>query len=103
MKATINGLRYNTETSRLIGKVVAMKNTDETNGWTRWEAGLYKTPRSGRYFIAGIGGPMTIFNRSKPGKRLTPGGQIIPLNDIEALDWAEQYLDPETVEEYFKN
>ena len=65
MKVTIQGVRYDTDKSTLL----LNKQQDG------WEAGLYMTPRSGQYFLAGSGGPMTIFRgRSR----------IIPLTPKEA-------------------
>ena len=46
MKKIINGVRYNTESATLIGEyhTRGMGQSD----FRYWEAGLYKSPRSGR-------------------------------------------------------
>lgn len=79
MKKTINGLRYDTENAIFIGEYY---NGNDVNAFSYWEASLYKTKRSSRFFLAGSGGPMTEYAS-------------------EALKWAEQYLDQEKIDEYF--
>ena len=61
MKAIINGLRYDTDKATLIGEASHGYASD----FQHWEAGLYKTPRSGRFFLAGSGGPMTRWSRPR--------------------------------------
>jgi hypothetical protein len=67
-----------------------------------WEAGLYKTPRSGPYFLAGSGGPMTRWARSIGQNGRTGGSAMIfPMSADEAREWAERYLTVEEVEKGF--
>jgi hypothetical protein len=97
MKAIINGFRYDTEKAEKLGE-----------GWSDcgrgdfgyWEAGLYITPRAHRYFLAGEGGPMTSWRR-RVGDSYTGGEGIIPLNQADALEWAERHLSTEEVEAGF--
>lgn len=97
MKAIINGKRYNTDKAILVGETGSSLSRSDF-GW--WEAGLYKTPRSGAYFLAGQGGPMTRWSKSVGN--MTSGGEgIHPLDREEALEWAERYLDEAAVEEHF--
>lgn len=103
MKRIIEGKRYDTEKAIEIGGF----NNQGVGAATRsdfnwWEATLYKTPRSGRYFLAGQGGPMTRFGKPT-GDGKTFGERIIPLSEQEALEWASQYLYPETVEKHFSD
>jgi hypothetical protein len=50
MKVIINGYRYDTENATHIGK--ADSGGDKSN--LRWfDEDLYRTPRAGRYFLAG--------------------------------------------------
>lgn len=78
MKKTIQGIAYDTETARLV---CVFKNA-ERQSLNFWHAGLYATPRAGRYFLAGNGGLMTIFkNKSR----------IIPLSASDAKLWLEQF------------
>ena len=98
MKAIINGLRYDTDKATLIGEASHGYSGD----FTRWEAGLYRTPRSGRYFLAGAGGPMTRFARRGPGQNERQGSSGIQQMDAaEALEWAEEHLTIDEVEAGF--
>lgn len=94
MKAIINGKRYDDETAHLVGE--ATHGEDRTN-FSFWLAGLYRTPRSHAYFLAGYGGPMTQFARSD-GDALGFGERILPLSDREAREWAERHLTPDEYE-----
>src|SRR5208337_3515187 len=47
MRAVINGLRYDTDKAVLIGEAGYSGSYSDFQ-W--WEAGLYRTPRAGRYF-----------------------------------------------------
>jgi len=101
MKRVIEGLRYDTEKAVRVGGY----DNQGTGATSRsdfhwWQADLYRTPRSGRYFLAGEGGPMTRFGKPT-GDGATFGERIIPLEKQEAREWAEHYLDPETVEDEF--
>lgn len=98
MKKIISGMRYDTEKAILIGEYhtpgLGMRD------FQYWEAGLYKTPRSGRFFLAGEGHGMTRFANHSGGSSGW-GSDLIPMTNEEALEWAEQYLDPEIIEEHF--
>jgi hypothetical protein len=83
MKATIHGLRYDTSKARLIGE--ASHRYGPSGDLTHWSAGLYRTPRAKRFFLAGSGGPMSRWGRRTEG--------IIPLDSEEALAFAKQYLE----------
>lgn len=98
MKAIIQGKRYDTEKAELIGEyhTPGMGQSD----FRYWEAGLYVTPRSKQYFLAGEGHAMTRF-ATHNGDGSGWGNKIIPMDATEALAWAEQYLDSATIEEYF--
>ena len=101
MKAIINGKRFNTEKATLIGETSNNSTTSRTD-FSYWEAGLYVTPRSGAYFLAGMGGPMTRW-----AKRFSDGwgaGEgIFPLTAAEALAWAESELSFDVVEAKFSH
>lgn len=88
MKAIINGKRYNTSTAILIG--TASSNTGHSDfGW--WEEVLYKTPRTGAYFLAGEGNARSHYATNLGGGSWGPGSKITPLTKAEAMTWAEQY------------
>jgi hypothetical protein len=97
MKAIINGLRYDTDKATLVGEESADCSRTDFSWWT---AGLYRTPRAHRYFVAGRGGPMTMFaHRVQNGSQ--GGEKIIPMSAEEAREWAERYLTTEQVETGF--
>jgi hypothetical protein len=100
MKKIISGFRYDTEKSVLVGEY----HTHELgmSDLRYWEAGLYKTPRSGQFFLAGEGHAMTRF-ASTNGNSSGWGEKLIPMTKEQALEWAEQYLDAETIEEHFSD
>jgi hypothetical protein len=97
MKSIINGRIYDTEKACLVGEATSNHPRNDF-GW--WAADLYRTPRSGRYFLAGEGGPMTRWGR-RVGDMTGYGEGIIPLEAHEALEWAEQYLSTKEVEAAF--
>jgi len=99
MRKVIQGKIYDTEKSHLIGEADA--NCSPTD-FSYWEAGLYRTPRSGRYFLAGHGGPMTSWGQPVQGG-MGGGSGIRPLDPEHALEWAEQHLDTEIVEKEFND
>lgn len=98
MRAIIHGVRYDTEKAELIGETCSGLYTSDFH-W--WSAGLYVTPRSRRYFLAGKGGPLTQFSRHIGLSERASGSRIIPLDEDDALTWAEDFLLPEDVEKYF--
>jgi hypothetical protein len=98
MKAIVNGKRYDTEKAVLIGRDCYGGSRSDFQ-W--WEAGLYKTPRSGAYFLAGRGGAMTRWARRVDGGGHAGGEGIFPMSAAEALEWAERYLSVEEVEQHF--
>lgn len=100
MKKIIDGTRYDTEKAQLVGEAAAGVSRRD---YSFWSAGLYKTPRSGRFFLAGSGGPMTRFAYSPDGNSMSGGEKLIPMTKNEALEWAEQYLSTEIVEHYFSD
>jgi len=98
MKRIINGLSYDTTTATFIHNTSAYGPSD-----FRWyDESLYRT-RNGRYFLAGEGGPMTRWAAPAEGNCRTYGNGIIPLSPAEALAWAEQHIDPDTVIEEFSD
>lgn len=78
MKKIIQGRVFNTEVSDLIG---AANFKASPQGW--WEATLYVTPQSRRFFLAGRGGIMSRW-RGKAG--------IVELTKKEACAWIEEHL-----------
>ena len=97
MKKIINGLRYDTAKSIMVGSYDNIgRGANSTIDIHYWEATLYKTPKSGRFFLAGAGHAIAQF-----GTGTGWGERVIPLDAEEALQWAERYLDVEAIEEHF--
>ena len=97
MKAIIHGVRYDTEKATLIGSYSYSSSGD----FNHWEATLYKTPRSNKYFLAGSGGPMSRYSQTIGQNEWSGGERIDPLTKEQAFEWAQQYLAAEEVEEHF--
>jgi hypothetical protein len=99
MKAIINGLRYDTDKATCVG-TAGYSGSRTDFQW--WEAGLYRTPRAHRFFVAGRGGPMTMFShRVQNGSQ--GGDKLIPMGLEEAREWAERHLTTEEVEAAFSD
>lgn len=95
-------ITFDTEKAVLVGECNNIgSGADSCNDFNWWEAGLYQTPRSKRFFLAGRGGPMTQFSHSAGQNSWTGGERIIPMDKDGAYEWAERYLGTETVLEYF--
>jgi len=98
MKKIINGKRYDTASAIEIGHYSSSYGgTDHQY----WEATLYRTKRSGQYFMAGEGGPMSRFAQSNGQNSWSGGEDLIPMSKDEALEFAEQYLDSDEIEDHF--
>ena len=101
MKAIIDGKRYDTEKAIEIGH--SSHNGSRTD-FQWWSASLYKTPRAGRFFLAGQGNGLSRFATSVDGGGWTSGESIIPLTDADALAWVEQKgFDSATIEKHFSD
>ena len=98
MKAIIDGQRYDTVKAIEVG---AGGSGGSRNDFKWWTATLYKSPRAGRFFLDGEGGPMSLFRHSHPDGGWGYGSGIIPMTDNDALAWAEKELTPEAIEEHF--
>lgn len=100
MKAIINGLRYDTAKAIKIGSACSSGGRSSSR-W--WDETLYRTPRSGRYFLAGEGGPASRWATSLGvGQGWNEGSGIRPLDEASAREWAEEYLSADEVEAGFK-
>ena len=101
MKSIINGRRYDTDKAIEIGSSSFSREGIGDFKW--WEATLYKTPRAGRYFLAGKGGPMTRWAKSSAMGTWTNSGymSVVEMAPEDALAWAEQELSPGAIEEHF--
>lgn len=102
MKKIINGLRYDTETATEVGGY-SHGSYPSSGDFSHWSATLYKTPRSGRFFLYGEGGGMTRFAEHSPYGGSCGGEKLIPMDRPEALQWAEEYLDSDAIEKHFSD
>lgn len=96
MKKIINGKRYDTET--------AIEVANHFNGlgqgdFSRVDESLYKT-KSGSFFLAGEGGPLSKYSMSS-GDMTRGGKDIIPLSATEAQEWLEEHNFIDELEEHF--
>lgn len=98
MKRIIDGKRYNTETAEEI----ASYETDLGRGnFRHYTESICKT-KSGNWFLAGEGGPMTKY--SQPCGDMTGGGEdIIPLSSDEAQRWLESHNETAALEAHFSD
>lgn len=97
MKKIINGRMYNTETAKPI------KFYANDGGWRdfrHYEETLY-LKRTGEFFVAGEGGPMTKYAQPCGQSGRSSGSDIIPLTEREAKEWAERHMDADEYEETF--
>jgi hypothetical protein len=97
MKKIINGVRYDTDKAIPIGSC----RHGYRNDFGSWEATLYMTKITRRYFLAGSGGPMSQYGRYTGAGSLSGGEGINPMTQRQALEWAEQYLTVEEIEAGF--
>ena len=98
MKKIIDGLKYDTEKSLLIGEG---GNSLSRRDFNYCYESLYKT-KSGRFFLSGEGGAMTKYSQKVDSNSRCGGAGIVPLSQEEALRWAEYNLDSDVIEEHFK-
>jgi hypothetical protein len=98
MKKIINGKRYDTSKAIEIGSA---SGGGPVGDFSHWSATLYRTPRSGQYFLHGEGGPMTRWSVSVGQNEWAGGEDITPMSREEAFAWAQEHLEPKEVEDEF--
>lgn len=84
IRATIRGNRYDTAAADQIGRAV-----QGGEGWHVYSERLYSTRRSGRLFLAGSGGPLTVYGSTDGAGKRVHGSAIIPLTATAAAEWAK--------------
>ncbi len=98
MKAVIDGEVYDTETAT---KIAFFSKEFGADDFRHVEESLYKT-KSGRFFLAGGGGPMTRYSHPV-GDRQAGGSGIVILTLDEARHWCESHgVDVETIARHLK-
>lgn len=98
MKAIIDGKRYDTEKAIELGE--ASSNVGRSD-FGYWQETLYRTPRSGAFFLAGYGHARSHYATNLGGGSWGPGKKITPMTKAEALAWCERNLSAEKTEEIF--
>ncbi len=97
MKKVINGKLYSTDTAKAIKTI---DHGDGPRDFRYYSETLYKK-RTGEYFLAGEGGPMTKYAMAVGQNGMRGGEGIIPLTYEEALAWAEREMDADEYEAEF--
>lgn len=98
MKRVIEGRRFDTETATLLASV---SSTETRTSYSWWTEGLYRTPRSGAYFLAGEGHARSRYAVNLGGGQWGPGERIEPMTEAEAFAWAQRELPADQVEALF--
>jgi hypothetical protein len=96
MKKIINGAKYDTTTARELG-VDSYSNAGDFNHWVER---LYRT-KSGKYFLYGVGGPMSRYAESTGQNQWSGSSKIIPMDRDSAMEWAEKHLSADEYEAAF--
>lgn len=97
MKKIINGKMYNTETA----KELANRSYSNPRGFDYISETLYQK-KTGEYFLYGIGGASTKYAVSVGIDGWWSGGsEIIPMSELEARTWMEEYCDADEYIEVF--
>lgn len=85
MKRVIAGRVYNTETATRICSLPC--HAESTSDFSYHDTDLYRT-KNGNYFLAGEGGPMSMWSKSH-GNSTSGGEGITPIDKAEAMEYAE--------------
>ena len=97
MRKIINGKLYDTETAK---KVASCYHGDGPRDFRHYSEALYRK-RTGEYFLAGEGGPMSHYAVTVGQNSWSGGEKIIPLTYKEATEWAEREMDADDYEAEF--
>ena len=97
MKKIINGKLYDTTTAR---EVASCYHGEGPRDFRYYSEALYRK-RTGEYFLAGEGGPMSKYAKSAGQNSWTGGEGITPLSYSEATEWAEHEMDADDYEAEF--
>ena len=93
MKQIVDGKLFDTETAVVIGE----RSYGSRGDFRYVEETLYRTPKSRQYFLAGRGGALSRYATELECGSYQGGAGIITLSLAEAIDWASEHLDVETV------
>jgi hypothetical protein len=96
MKKVVKGKIYNTKTAE---KIANYWNGLSNSDFRYFRESLYIT-KKGDYFIAGRGGPMTIYGHSV-GNLTASGEDIFPMSREDAERWTELFAEAGIAEKLF--
>ena len=96
MKQIINGKRYDTSTAELINSYEYSYPRDFNYVYEQ----LYRK-KTGEFFIAGEGGPLSKYRQSCGQNEWSGGSRIVPLSFEDAQMWVEEHCSADRYEEIF--
>ena len=97
MKKYLNGIRYDTDTARLVGEFHSSAPRSDFN---YYEEALF-LKKSGTYFLYGEGGPASRYASNAGQDTWGWGEKILPLSFASAKEWAEKNLSADAFEAAF--
>lgn len=99
MRQVIAGRLYDTEADGV--EEVGNYSFSNRNDFRHVDESLYKT-KSGRYFVAGEGGPLTHYAQSVGNNSTAGGSGIRVFTETEALTWCESHdIDADSIAKHF--
>lgn len=97
MKKIINGKLYDTTTAK---EIASCYHGEGPSDFRYYHETLFRK-RTGEYFLAGHGGPMSKYAKSAGQNSWTGGEGITPLTYSEATEWAEREMDADDYQAEF--
>lgn len=97
MRRVIDGKTYNTETA---DEVCTLSGTANRTDFRYHDTSMYRT-KGGAFFLAGEGGPMSMWAQAVEQNSWSSGKGIKPLTREEALSILEQENEQDAIEQYF--
>lgn len=97
MKKIISGKLYDTATAR---EIASCSHGESPRDFRYYAETLY-CKRTGEYFLAGHGGPMSKYSHATGQNSWSGGERIFPLTLEEARDWGEHEMDADDYQAEF--
>ena len=101
MKKLIDSKLYDTDSAQLITSVYP-NGTRDRSDFQFLKERLFQT-KSGRYFIAGEGGPRTSYRQPAPAGGMTGGEDIRAVTEAEAYEWCQEHGAVDAALEHFED
>lgn len=96
MNKMINGKRYNTDASDLIGTYTCGESHSP-----EWFTEHLYLKRTGEFFLLGEGGDKSKYARQISYSHWSGDARILPYTREQAKEWCEKHLDPDTIDRVF--